>query len=199
MWYRVKGEKVQPTRVSEEEYKRFKQFVQDVHGTTRGHLSTEIENALREYRKPDNKQDKLTRIEDDMATVQAMLADAESDGGTATVSDNSANTHAHADSKPEANAPRSEKVEWVISENYSRGDGSEVRSRIKGAVVDEFGFGDRTADEYVELIINELDAKCHPNNQDLFVWGDEIERVKQNIRENAQNTASERMSEITDE
>jgi len=41
----MKGDTTQPTRISADEYERFKQFVEDVHGSTRGHLKTEIEST----------------------------------------------------------------------------------------------------------------------------------------------------------
>jgi hypothetical protein len=175
----VKGETVQPTRISKEEYKRFKQWVQDTHGTTRGHLSTEIENALREYRQPDHKQDKLTRIEDDVATLKAMMAEGNADGGTVTPTSQDDCTRTHADTgKPRPNSPRSEKIEWIISEYYNPDGGSTTPEAIQSQVQEAFGFGERTAKEYVQLVIDELEAKRHPENNDLLVWGENLERVK---------------------
>jgi hypothetical protein len=175
----MQGDTVQPTRISKEEYKRFKQWVQDTHGTTRGHLSTEIENALREYRQPDNKQDKLTRIEDDIASVKAMLAEVEADGGTAPLPSEDTRTHTRADTtKPRPNSPRSSKVEWIISEYYSPGGGSTTPQAIQSQVQGAFGFGERTAEEYVQLVVDELGAKRHPENNDLLVWGENLKRVK---------------------
>jgi len=181
----MKDETTQPTRISKDEYKRFKQFVQDTHGQTRGHLKTEIENALREYRQPDNTAEPLQRIENDIATIKAQIAQVESDGGTVAVSDGS---HARTpNEKPEPNAPRSKKVEWVVNQKYDRERGSATVSDIVDSVKMEYGFQDRTAEKYIQSVIDELDAKRHPNNDKIVVWGKEIQRLK------------ERLSEDTDE
>ena len=176
------GDEVQPTRISKNEYIKFKQFVQDVHGKTRGHLSTEIENALREYRQPDNSGDSLTRIEDDIATIKAQLA-ADADGGSTVAAPPKPNTHTHADStdsnaKPPANAPREEKLDYLIDEKYDRNGGSTKPSQIKEDVKDLYSFGDRTAQKFVQPFVNNMDAKRHPNNPSLIVWGELIEQVK---------------------
>lgn len=180
------GETIQPTRISKDEYRKFKQFVQDVHGTTRGHLSTEIENALREYRKPDNSSNELTRIEDDIATLKAHLL-SEADGGSVATPPSDDSTHAHADSgttdndsnrKPPANAPRTEKVNWLIGEKYDREGGSTSPAAIKKQIRDAYSFGDRTAKKFVQPVINELGAKKHPDNSEVVMWGTAIDEYK---------------------
>jgi len=186
----VKGDKTQPTPISEEEYTRFKQWVQDVHGTTRGHLSTEIENALREYRQPDDRPDTLTRIEDELTTIKAYVVDAESDGGVVVPTENTENTRTHAEEKPSANSPRVEKIEWLVSQYPD--SGSTTPDEIEERVTKEFGFEERTANEYVQPVINTLKAKRHPNNPDVLVWGSEIEEAKKQ----AENAVEEEMNEV---
>jgi len=178
----MEGETVQPTRISEDEYRKFKQFVQDVHGKTRGHLSTEIENALREYRKDDRSVDSLTRIEDDIATIKAQLA-VEADGGTVVAPASSGRTHTHAENnndtrKPPANAPRTEKLNWLIDEKYNREGGSTSPAAIKKQIKDAYSFGDRTAEKFVQPFINELDAKKHPDNSQVVMWGTAIDEYQ---------------------
>lgn len=178
------GETVQTTRIEKDEYLRFKQWVQDVHGTTRGHLKTEIENALREYRQPDNTSEPIHRIEQDIATIKAQLADAESDGGVAPTHPNE-DTHTHTPntggSKPNPNAPRQKKVEWVIDQNYDRDGGTLTADVVIDDVKSEFSFEDRTAKKYVQDVIDELGAKEHPNNSTVLVWGDVIGEVRENV------------------
>jgi len=196
----MRGETTQPTEISKEEYIKFKQFVQDTHGKTRGHLSTEIENALREYRKVDSEKDRLARIEDDIATIKANVARAEADGGSVAHSPEGDNTHARAENtnkKPNPNAPRSEKVAWLTSEIYDPQSGSTTSEEIKERVKNEFGFGDRTAEKYVESVIDSLGAKVHPNNTDVLVWGDQIEKVKEAVQEQAEKEASEEMEKLS--
>jgi len=176
------GETTQPTRISKDEYIKFKQFVQDVHGKTRGHLSTEIENALREYRQEDKAPDSITRIEDDIATIKAQLA-ADADGGSVATPPTEPDTHAHAEDndntdKPPANSPRLEKLQWLIDEHYNRDGGSTKPSQIQTKVKEAYGFEDRTAEKFIQPFVNDLDAKRHPNNPSVIVWGSEIDRIK---------------------
>ena len=179
----MEGDEIQPTRISKEEYIKFKQFVQDVHGKTRGHLSTEIENALREYRQPDNSGDSLTRIEDDIATIKAQLS-ADADGGSTVAAPPEPDTHTHADdtdvnTKPSANAPRADKLNWLIDTHFNRDGGSVSPSIIIEKVKEAYSFEDRTAEKFVQPFVNELDAKRHPDNQAVIVWGSVIDKLKE--------------------
>jgi len=160
-----------------------------VHGKTRGHLSTEIENALREYRKPDNSGDSLTRIEDDIATIKAQLA-AEADGGSvaAPPSEDCTRTHAanstnedDTNSKPPANAPRMEKVAYMVNTKFDSEGGIASYNSIIEMVQEEFHFEERTAEKFVQPIIDELDAKRHPNNNNAVLWGSRIEWAEEHL------------------
>jgi len=190
----MEGDTVQPTPISKEEYIKFKQFVQDTHGKTRGHLSTEIENALREYRQPDNQQDKLSRIENDVAHVKSLLADAEADGGSVAQTPDSDDSRTHAEnSKPRPNAPRSKKVEYIISQYYNLEGGKTRRSVVEKQVADEFNFEQRTTKGYVDDILKELEAKKHPDKNGLFVWGDSLEAAIGEVEDSARNEASDKL------
>lgn len=182
------GEQVQPTRISKDEYLKFKQYVQDVHGKTRGHLSTEIENALREYRQPDDGAEPLTRIEQDIATIKARLAEAEADGGVAATPPTPADDTAHTrtpDEKPSENASRAKKVDYLINQKYDPEGGSAPIDKILSDVKDIYSFGDRTAEKYVQPVINELDAKRHPKNNNLLLWGETLERIRESLKEDS--------------
>ena len=180
----MEGDQVQPTRISKEEYTRFKQYVQDVHGKTRGHLSTEIENALREYRQPDDAADPLVRIEDDIATIKAAIAETESDGGASVATPAPSNDDAHtqtASDKPSPKASRMEKVEYLIDQRYDRDGGSVNVGTILEDVSDLYSFEERTAQKYVQPVIDTLDAKRHPNNTNLLVWGERLEALREQL------------------
>jgi len=177
-------DEIQPTRIDKAEYLAFKEWVQDVHGKTRGHLSTEIENALREYRQPDNAAEPLTRIEQDIATIKAQLVDAEGDGGVvATAAAPSCEpTHTHTpDVQPAANAPRSKKVAYLIEQKYDRTGGSIRAKTIKNDVKQLYGFDERTAPKYVQPVIDALEAKRHPNNSDILVWGEVEDKLRESL------------------
>jgi len=172
----MQGETIQPTPVSKEEYIKFKQWVQDVHGKTRGHLSTEIENALREYRQPDSTADQITRMEDDIATLKAYVIESESDGGTCVEPDTPARTDSN---KPAANQPRKEKINWFIDDKYDRDGASIITGCLKDDLKEAFGFDEGVIDEYVDLFISEVDGRIHPNNEDMIVWGSRIDEIKE--------------------
>ena len=176
------NDEIQPTRIDKDEYLAFKQWVQDTFGKTRGHLSTEIENALREYRQPDNEAESLTRIEQDIATIKAQLADAEADGGVdaTPAAPSSGSTHTRTpDVQPPANAPRAKKVEYLIDQKYDRDGGSIRPDTIKKDVEDMYGFDDRTSPKYIQPVIDALDAKWHPNNSEILVWGELEDKLKE--------------------
>ncbi|QPL12274.1 hypothetical protein HrrHc1_265 [Halorubrum phage Hardycor1] len=84
--------------MSKEVYDEFTRFVENRHGTTRGTLGVELDNAVRAYMSAERGGDQLTRIENDLATVKALVADAEADGGTPTRTVPEADgTHTHRD------------------------------------------------------------------------------------------------------
>ena len=150
-------------------------------------MSTEIENALREYRQPDESSGTLTRLEDDIATIKAQIA-AESDGGTVAAPPSEPDTHTHAENndatdQPSANAPRQKKLNWVIDNHYGREGGSVKPSDIIDKVKDVYSFEERTAKKFVQPFVNEMGGKRHPKNPAIIVWGKEIERIK-NTEEN---------------
>jgi hypothetical protein len=176
------------------EYERFKQFVQDVHGSVRGNLRTEIENAMREYREGYYGEDRLLRIEEDLSTLKAMVAEAEGDGGT-TVS-NGESTHPRPTEKPAANAARGVKLEYLVQQlkdetGVSDESGELPKQLITNLVESEYAFGEETIAEYVTLILSEFDAKKHPQNDALYVWGQRLDDVRQAMQENADDELDE--------
>jgi hypothetical protein len=102
-------------KVDTDVWQRFRQDVMDRHGSVRGALGIELENALINYIQAEQADDQLTRIEDDVATVVSMLAEKEKselDGGsdTPTVSEDESARPRSLD-KPRANQPR--KASWI--------------------------------------------------------------------------------------
>jgi len=173
----MEDDTIQPTRISKDEYIRFKQWVRDVHGGTRGHLSTEVENALREYRQPDNKADQLSRIEDDLATLKAEVAEADTDGGSLVSDDAPPREN---EDPPAPNQPRKEKVEWFLDEyGYTRDGGNVYKAGLEKQLKETFGFNQGVIQEHIDLIIAELDAKKHPDKSGMLVWGNNIQKVRE--------------------
>jgi len=167
-------------RIDKQTWEDFREYVKSNRQRTRGVLGEEVELALQDRMHGGERADALTRIEDDVATLKAVMVDSHTDGGATPAPSQDACTHAHADTtKPRPNSPRSEKVEWIISEYYNPDGGSTTPEAIQSQVQEAFGFGERTAKEYVQLVIDELGAKRHPENNDLLVWGENLERVKE--------------------
>lgn len=195
----------QPTPIDAEEYEKFKQFVKEVHGRTRGHLATELENALRQYREGYYGGNQLQRIEDDMAAIKAMMANETADGsGTPATVSNDESTHARSTDKidkPAPNQPRGEKVKWLVQEvidrnNITNDSGQIARVTCRKVVEDNYSFSDDRMVDYVDTvfdeIIDEFDAEIHPQNDKLFLWGEPLQEAK----EIAQKEADEEFNEV---
>lgn len=193
----------QPTPIATEEYDRFREFVDDVHGQTRGHLRTELENALREYRESYYGGNQLQRIENDVATIKANVADTESDGGKAVPTASEApDARPHGLKKPAANQPRNDKIEYLIAqyleqENCNSDGGKLVLGRVEALVEREYNFDSEILDEYVEGVYDRIKDRFDPEKHPLgnfFVWGDELEAAKLEARQEA----DEELAEVAD-
>ena len=195
------GETIQPgAKVDKETYKRFKQFVEDTHGRVRGSLADELEIAMKQRMDDANGPDRLARIENDIATLKAQLADAESDGGEATPTPNgNGYTHARDDAKPAANQPRAVKYEYLIGELFDgKGVGSpsegEVAPRtIRKVVTDNYDVDAAIVDEWVEGIQKRLgsdfDAEPHPDHGKTLVWGERLAELQDDTDATAEAVA----------
>jgi len=188
----------QPTPIDAEEYERFRQFVRDVHGTVRGNLATELENALRQYRTSYYGEDRLLKIEEDIATMKQMIADAEADGGSipSGVSDPSPtpsegeSTRPRRTERPAPNQPRQSKIDYLIGElvadtEATRDAGLTTRPQIRALIESEYNFADDTTTSYVETIAERLDAKPHPEKPHVVAWGERYDEMIDALREDA--------------
>jgi len=191
-------ETTQTTPIDAEEYERFKAFVQDTHGQIRGNLKRELENALREYRTSANGQDQLTRIENELATLKAVVAESEADGGEVVATPSEANsTRPRKSDKPAPNQPRKDKVEYLLSEVLSlystinRDSGQVAPREIRNIVESNYNFADERIDEYVDLIVSELDAQEHPRHGKTYLWGEDYENAVDELHSEADKELSE--------
>ena len=194
-------ETTQPTPIDKDEYKAFKNWVRDVHGKTRGHLGSEIENALREYRKNDSAPDRLRRMENDIATIKANIADAESDGGAvASTPSEASDTRAREISKPAANQPRQKKVDYLYNrflekESCNSDSGTLTRGAVETIVKKQYGFDGEILDEYVNRVYNKVEKEFnpvpHPVHGSFLVWGDRLEEAKEEAEKQTQDELNE--------
>jgi catechol 2,3-dioxygenase-like lactoylglutathione lyase family enzyme len=183
------GNTVQPgAKVDEETYERFKQFVKDNHGRIRGSLADELEIAMRERMNTANGRDPLARIEDDLATIKATLAEADSDGGTvAPPPTDTENTHTRENAKPPANQPRAVKYDYLIGQLFDgkavgSPSGGELAPRtIRKTITDNYDVDDAIIDEWVDGIQHRIgsdyDAEPHPEHGKTLVWGERLEEL----------------------
>lgn len=195
------GNRVQPGgRVDEETYERFREWVRAQHGSIRSHLGEELEIAMKERMNTGNGADQITRIENDVATLKAMLADAEGDGGiTAPTPSTGSDTHARNNAKPPANQSRQKKLDYLIDalkeeKSISETEGEIPESEVAKFVESEYGFDDQIVSEYVDSILQHFDAVPNPRHGATYVWG-EMLKVE---REKLEEETSEEMSEVVE-
>lgn len=184
------NESTQPTPIDADEYRRFKQFVRDVHGTTRGNLRTELENALREYREGYYGDDRLARIENDVADLKSLLAEAEADGGRTPSSADSTDTHRDGATEvpadpPHPKASRQAKAEWLTAQ-FADHEGVHVDRDVRHTIADEYSFGEQATERLVDAVVERLtghhDLEPHPQTPKLYVTTETVEAWRQDER-----------------
>jgi len=181
-------------KVDKDVWQRFRQDVMDRHGSVRGALGIELENALINYIQAEQANDQLTRIEDDVATVVSMLAEKEksdSDGGsdTPTVSEDES-TRARDLDKPRANQPRKDKLDYLLTKLLrdnpcDRQSGELPKSDFTEIIQTEYDFSEGTVEEYKSKLISRLDGKEHPQHGVTVAWGERYNDIVDDLREKA--------------
>jgi hypothetical protein len=206
------SDRKQPTPIDATEYDRFVEFVRDAHGGTRGHLREEIQIALRERRESYyDGNDRLLRIENELAALKTMLAETDADGNPlpdfsidevrarAEPADAHYDPHGTApDEKPAANQPRGQKVRWLVQKTREKMDNERARrGDLAGIVRDTYGFTDDRIDWYVDQIIDELDAEPDPRNPaKLLAWGDGLKEAREQAHKDAQDDADDEVRRL---
>jgi hypothetical protein len=181
-------------KVDTDVWQRFRQDVMDRHGSVRGALGIELENALINYIQAEQADDQLTRIEDDVATVVSMLAErekSESDGGldTRTVSDGESARPRDLD-KPRANQPRKDKLDYLLTKLLrdnpcDRQSGELPKSDFTEIIQTEYDFSEGTVEEYKSKLISRLDGKEHPQHGVTVAWGQRYDDIVDDLRDKA--------------
>jgi len=100
-------------RVDKQKWQQFRNYVQERHGRTRGVLGSELESAMQQRMSGEYPNDQLSRIENDVATLKAIVAEVEADGGESVAmlsEQDSTHTHRNGTSKePSENVAYSSK------------------------------------------------------------------------------------------
>lgn len=194
---------VQPgTEISEEEWKLFREEVERRRGGIRGHLRTELENALRAYRKdgeatPADVDKRLRRIE-------AAVGVEATDGGTEP-RESAEYTHTPdqaPDEKPHPNEGTNAKVKWlaecVIEAEVPQSRNLKMipKPKIRSIVDEEYGFQPDRLDKYVEKVIAELGLKQHPTNDVVYVSDERYDEVVKEEREKQRENAQQKSDRL---
>lgn len=182
---------VQPgTKIDKELWERFREDVERRKGGVRGHVRTELENALRDYihgggPTPKEFNARLQRIE-------AAVGVAGTDGGADTL-DDAGHTHTPEPTvteKPSPNAPTEKKVAYLahrVTETraINADDPAELpRSVLRDVVKEEYGFRRDTAKRYVEELIDRFGLREHPDpTYDYLVTEPKYEQILDEQRE----------------
>jgi len=174
----MSGKKKIGTRVDEDVWERFRQFVKDRHGGTRGLLSWELEKALQERMASERGPDRMQRIEDELARLNTMLAESKADGAGVPTPAPAADGRTHTqtadgdhdpDDPPHAKASTQEKRDWLVAEVRRRAtDQTFSEPAIRKVIDDTWGFDDRTAGPMVDAVIERLGAGF--DDEGRLVW-----------------------------
>jgi hypothetical protein len=189
--------KIQP-RVDAELWRAFRESVKERKGQTRGVLGDELDNAIREYLRQEERPVD-SRIEKRLARIEEAVGAAPTDGGS-TLSDADEHTHTRSvvevNEKPPANAATEKKVAYLAGElKAKRSDDLQAASRneIIELVKTEYGFRSDTAERYVERVADFFEFTTHPANDDLYVTPAYREKIIEQRREDAKQDADDKL------
>lgn len=152
-------DRVQPgVKVPERLWQQFRKDVSARRGGVRGHLSAEVENALREYinaSEGGDTHDRLTEIEEAVTEIRAAVISGDDERETDTVS------------------KRTEKrISQIISdirEEANRMDSDRVSEEsVEAAIERHAGHTYKTLERYKSLLTNQRELFPHPTEPDLF-------------------------------
>lgn len=145
-------------RVDAEAWARFREWVEDRHGQTRGVLGDELETAIRRHMGESPDEDLRTMV----AEVHRAVVPAQGDGGLSRAEHTHARRPEHPP-KPREQAPRRRKVDYLLA---VLGEVNETtRDRLCEVVEREFGFGERTQDRLVDRLVERLDLREDPRRR----------------------------------
>jgi len=186
-------------RVDKETYERFREFVREKHGAIRGNLGTELTKAMEDRMDVTHENSKLTRIENDVATIKAQLSEVESDGGdvVSTLSETN-DTRARRSGKPAANQSRDKKIEYLLDEcldgkQWDRDSGELTAKDLRNTIETEYSFKEEIVDEYVDAALVKLEAKKHPIHGNTWVWGHRFQEARDKQRKQRKQEVDEKL------
>lgn len=178
--------------VDRDVWNQFRERVAERHGTVRGNLGTELENAIQFYEQfgPDGSlPGQLAEMQTQLDRIERATGAVPADGGTHTFHTEYTHTRdsAHPDEKPAPNTPTEKKVRWLAEcvrdevAPTSREFGQVPRSTLRDVVKEEYGFKSETAQRYVSNLVSHFDLVNHPTNDAILVTHEERERLVEEL------------------
>lgn len=186
-------------RVDKTLWEEFRDDVERRHGQTRGVLSSELENAIRNYLyygEDRTLTEQFAEFNERLQRVEGAVGAAEGDGGADTF-EPPAHTHTPSTptptEKPAANTATEKKVAWLaecVRDEYG-GDIQEVTREVLIRVVKaEYSFRSDTAKRYVDRLVEYFGFVNHPENDTVLVTEDRqaelIERRREQLEKESE-------------
>lgn len=178
-------------------WREFREDVKARHHRTNGVLSTELENAIRQYLYTgavENSAEYLRDMNDRLKRIENAVETASADGGRTLSTAEATHTHRPStpyvadhdtDAKPHPKAARSAKAAW-LTEQYADAEAVHLTRDLRETVDRAYSFNDDAAERLVEAAAERLELVAHPRNADLLVTPDERERLLEDDREAAE-------------
>ena len=198
-------EKQPGVKIDADVWEQFRAEVRDRHGVVRGHLKTELENALRQYSGEAGPTG--VDIERRLARIEAEVGVEATDGGTDT-SEPAECTHTPEqslqapDDRPHPQAATKQKVNWLADRVLDAEDVAQTElsmthaDTVRDVIQDEYDFKAETAADYVDKVTEALGLVEHPFNEVLFVTDDKHDELVETRREQERENARDRTEEL---
>ena len=198
-------EKQPGVKIDADVWEQFRAEVRDRHGVVRGHLKTELENALRQYSGDAGMTG--ANIERRLARIEAQVGVEATDGGTDT-SEPAECTHTPEqsleapDDRPHPQAATKQKVLWLAdcvldAESVDQTELSMTHAdTVRDVIQDEYDFKSETAADYVEKVTEALGLVDHPSKDVLYVTEEKREELIEKQREQTRQEARSRSENL---
>jgi len=176
-------------------WKRLREDVEERKGSVRGNLGDELDNAIREYLRHEERPVDQ-RIEKRIARIEEAVGAAPTDGGTDTVPERE-HTHTRPPTpteKPPSNTGTDKKVAWLakcLRDNHGDDFQEVTRDDLRGVIKQEYGFRRDTAKRYVEHLVDHFDLMTHPATDKVLVTEERHAELEENMKDGLHKEAQD--------
>ena len=198
-------EKQPGVKIDADVWENFREEVRERHGVVRGHLKTELENALRQY--SGDSGSTAIDIERRLARIEAEVGVEATDGGTDT-SETAECTRTPEqslqapDERPHPQAATKQKVLWLAdrvldAESVAQNELSMTHAdTVRDVIQEEYDFKADTAEDYISKVTEALGLVDHPSKDVLFVTEEKREELIEKQREQTRQQAKARTEDL---